>query len=173
MVLSAPLRRSPSKPPALPVVFDFAIGSISSIKKKYGVLSEDLERRIRVLATPYRSSRLIIEGGLAIFLFVALFGLAAFLIPPLMYRLDIRSSNATVAFLTRRRLEIEALGDDPEIKEILLQEFDSRFQAARDEIQIIKFYHREQWKSLVWYFTAVFAAFGLLILSDYLARKIG
>lgn len=152
---------------------NFAAGAIAALEKDPAGLADDVRKKVQQLAQPYRSTRLILEAVVAIFLFLALFGIGAFLIPPLMYWLDIRNCNSSSAFMASCRAEIVSSDLSPKHKEIVLAEFDSRLQSARDEVQIVKLYHHELWKSLLWYFVAVLVAFSLVVLSNYLARRLG
>lgn len=152
---------------------NFAAGAEASLKKIPGAMTEEVKIKIQKFATPHRSALLVFEAVLAIVLFLSLFWTAAFFIPPLMYWLDIQNCNASIAFMTVRRAEIESSSETQHLKSLLLEEFDIRFQAARDEVQIVKLYHNELWKSLLWYFVTVVVAFLLVVLSNYLAHKLG
>jgi hypothetical protein len=151
---------------------NFAAGAILELQRTPGALTDEVRTRIQAFAVPHRSARLLLEGLLAMVVFLAFFFVAAFLIPPLMYALDVRNCKATVAFMARRRMEIESSSVTPSIKLVLLTEFDPRYQTARDEIHIIKLYHRELWMSLLWYFLTVFIAFALIILINYVGRRL-
>lgn len=152
---------------------NFSSGAQASLEKIPGAMTEEVRIKIQEFAKPHRSALLVFEAVLAICLFLSLFWTAAFFIPPLMYWLDIKNCNASIAFMASRRAEIESSRETQSLKSVLLEEFDPRFQAARDELQIVKLYHLELWRSLLWYFVTVVVAFVLVVLSNYLAHKLG
>lgn len=158
---------------AVSYLSNFAAGAIAALEKSPDGLTNDVRKKIQQLAQPHRSTRLIFEAVIAVFLFLVLFGIGAFFIPPLMYWLDVRNCNSSSTFMASRRTEILSSDLSPEHKEIVLAEFDPRLQSARDEVQIVKLYHHELWKSLLWYFVAVLVSFGLAVLSNYLSRRLG
>ena len=135
-------------------------------------VTDELSSLVWNLARPEYPALWNIQNWIWIAVLFALIPLAPFLIPFLMRmrdRADIR--RALVLFGMRRTELVEAAVDDS-VREAISRVFERQIVNFMNFEDINDLYYRKVTKHQAWYYGAVFALFGLLVLANYTWSRI-